>query len=122
MVNVRVHVGHGIDSECDIEAEFVGVARGGLDPGAGGDTGNDDLGDAILLQILLQIGVGEGAAGSFGHDMIARLPVQFRDQVGPAGGKFARRSGLLGAAGRDAIDIDQHHRQLSRAKRLDQCN
>jgi hypothetical protein len=116
VMRVGIQVGHGVDRERDIEPEFMGLPRGGLDAGAGGDADHDDLRDVGLPEIFLEVGAGEGAPRPLGDDMIGRLPVEFGKEFGPAWGKRAARARPLGAARRSAVDIDENDRQLARAK------
>ena len=85
VVRLGAHVGHGVDGERDVEARFIGLARGRLDAGAGGDAGDHHLGDALRLSNGFEIGAGERAPGPLGHHDVAGLLVQFGDEVGPAG-------------------------------------
>lgn len=89
-----------------------------LDADAGGDAGDGDLGDAEFFQVRSQPGVGEGAPGSLGERVIMRLGVQLRDEIGPAGGKFADADPLLRAARRAAGDIDEDDREVVAAERI----
>src|SRR6185437_5899547 len=120
VVRFGVRVGHRIGRQHDVEAEFVRLARGGFDARAGGDADHDHLRGAKLPKMLFETGVGEGAAGLLGHEVIAGLPVQFRNELGPAGGHPAERERPFGTARRRAADIDQHDRQGVPAKRLGQ--
>jgi hypothetical protein len=74
-VGVEVHVGHGIDGKRDVEAEFLRLARGRLDTDAGGDTGENDLRDAEVLQVVVEAGVRERSPGALGDGVVCGLLV-----------------------------------------------
>ena len=63
----RLHVGRGVDGERDVEPEFMRLARGRLDSGAGGDSGDHGLRDSKLRQMLIKIRVRERAPGPLRH-------------------------------------------------------
>ena len=112
-MGVGVVVGHRVCGEHDVVAVVVGGACGGFDAGAGGDAGQHDLGDAEVAQQGVQAGVVEGAAAPLGDQVVARLPLQFVDDVRPARGKragaaMAATAAGVGAAGSAAGDVDQH--------------
>ena len=56
---VGVGVGHRVDGKHHVVTVLVGGAGGGLHTQAGGDSGDHDLGDAALLQLLMQVGAPE---------------------------------------------------------------
>ncbi len=114
-------VGHGVDRQGDIEAVFVGEARGRFDADRGSDAAEHDLGHALALQPGFEVGVGEGAPGLLGHQVVGRLLLQFGDQVGEVRRKFAAHL-MLGAAGRAAGDIDQADRQIAFTEGIEKGN
>ncbi len=59
-MGVGVHVRHRIDSKRNIEAEFMRVTRRRFDADACRDASDDDLRDAKLLEMRVEIGIGEG--------------------------------------------------------------
>ena len=84
-VRVKVHVGHGVDREGDFEPRFVRVACGRLDAFAGGDAGDNDLGDPQIFQLRFEIRIREGSPLSLPHCMVVWLLFQFGDDIGPVG-------------------------------------
>jgi len=120
VVDVSVHVRHGVDSESHVESKFMGVTRGRLDTRAGGDACDHDLRDAELPEMSFEVGVGESAPGPLGDDVIAWPLVQFGDQICPPSGKFGDATGLLGSASWQAVDIDEDNWQAVAAKGMGQ--
>src|SRR5271155_2468286 len=108
-MRIGTGVGHGIDGERHVKSQLVGVTGGGLYTGAGCDAGDDHLSDATLLEITLQIRVRERAPSALGHRMIAGLPIQFRDELGPSGGKRWKSGRLFRSARCTGVDVDEHY-------------
>jgi hypothetical protein len=119
-VSIAIRIGHGIDREDDVEAEFVGVTRRRFDAYAGGDADDRDLRDAKAFQMGFEVRVGECSPRPLGYQMISRLLVQLRDQIGRAGGKISRPARLFGPTRRACVDIDEHDRQAMAAERIGQ--
>ena len=80
-------VGHRVDGKRHVIAEFMRLAGGQLDAGAGGDSGDHDLGNAEALEMLLEARACECAPGSLGDRVILRLAVELGDEFRPIGGK-----------------------------------
>jgi len=55
VMSFRAYVGHSVDGKGDVEPMLVGLACSRLDPSAGGDAGDNDLGDVQCLQPMLEI-------------------------------------------------------------------
>ena len=117
VVSLGTRIGHRVGGKGDVEARLVGLPRGGLDAGAGGDAGDDDLRDAALPQLALEIGAGECAPCPLGHGDIVGLSIQLGNEIGPSVGERTARARPLGAARCAAGDIDQHDRQAMPPKR-----
>ena len=78
-----VQVRHRVHDQRDVVTVIVGVACRRLHTAAGGDAGQDDLRDAAPAQDLFQPGTEEGADPLLGHGIIARLPIEFGNEVRP---------------------------------------
>jgi len=72
-MGVGAAIRHGVERKRDVEAKLVSMTRGGLDAGAGGDAGDHHLDDIKPLEMLLEIGVGEGTPGALGYQVVCRL-------------------------------------------------
>lgn len=116
-MRVGIQVGHGVNRERDIEAKFMGMPRGRLDAGAGG---NADLRDVGLPEIFLEVSAGEGGPRPSGDDVVGWLPVELGEEIGPSGRKRAERARPLSATRCCAVGTDEDDRQLARAKGLGQ--
>ena len=65
------HIGHGIESQGDVESLLIRLAGRGFDAGSGCDAGDNHLRDSVGLQLRLQIGTRKRAPSPLGHDDIA---------------------------------------------------
>jgi hypothetical protein len=72
--------------------------------------------------MLFEIRVRERAPGALRHQVVFRLLMQLRDQVGPSGGRVSRSASLLGSARRATGNIDEHHWQPAAAECVSQCS
>ncbi len=54
LVRGGVEVGHGAEGQRHVEAVLVGLPGGGLDTDGGGESADDDLGDAEFLEVFCQ--------------------------------------------------------------------
>jgi hypothetical protein len=63
VVHVRVGVGGGVSEDDDPIVAVVRVAKGGEHDAAHGDPGEDQGGDAAVLQLSVEVGGGKGARG-----------------------------------------------------------
>ena len=106
--------------ERDIVAVLIGLTRGRFDARAAGDAEDDDLSDVPRLQIVVEIRIHEGAPGALRNPMIARLRIQLGHEIGPSRRKIRDAARLLGAARREAVNIDQHDRKALGAESLGQ--
>ena len=75
VVRIRVGVSGGIDREGDVESVLVRLARGRLDTNTGGNSGNHDLCNPQLLQVLVQTCVRECSPGPLGDCVVLGLLV-----------------------------------------------
>src|ERR1700722_6339847 len=119
-MGVRVQVGHGIDSQGYIEPVLIGMTCGGLEPYAGGEAEDHDLRDAELLQVLVEVGVGEGAPRPLRDEVIFGLPVQLGNQVGEIRGELPHSRRRFCAAGRAPGNVHEHDRQMVTAEGIEQ--
>ena len=99
-VSLGAAVGHRVDGKRHVIAEFMRLAGGRLDAGAGGDSGDHDLGNAEALEMLLEARACECAQGSLGDRVILRLAVELGDEFRPIGGKRSEIRRLFGSARR----------------------
>jgi hypothetical protein len=82
---IGVEVSHRIDDEPDVIAVVIGGARRRLHTHASRDSGQEDLCRTAPAQDLLKGGPIESAYLQLGHRVIARLPIQLRNELRPVG-------------------------------------
>ena len=103
--------GGGVAEQGHVITELHGEAAGGLNAGVGEQTDGNDMRDATLLEMKIEIRIGEGAPGVLRDFVISRLNIQLRNEVGPVRRKITHAARLLVTARRAAGDIHQNDRQ-----------
>ena len=87
-VMLGVLAGAGIFDEHKGKAEAGALAGGGLNARVGGDAGEDDRVNAAGLELLLQVGSGEGASVTLGDEDVAGLETSGRSDLRCCGGQW----------------------------------
>jgi hypothetical protein len=83
-----VLAGAGIFDEHKGKAEAGALASRGLNPGVGGDAGEDDRVDAAGFELLLEFGSGEGAPMALSDEDVAKLETSGRSDLRCCGGQW----------------------------------
>src|SRR5580698_2567040 len=79
--------GAGVFDEHKGKAEAGALARSGFDAYVGGNACEDDRVDTAVLELLLQIGAGEGAPMTLGDEDVAGLKASRRSDLRCCGGQ-----------------------------------
>jgi len=80
------------------------------------------MGDTLLLQSFIETGIRECPPRSLRDDVIFRLLLKLRDEIGPIEQKFGQVERLLSAARRAAGNVDEHNGQGVAAVRVRQLD
>ena len=117
-MRVGISIRHSVDDESYIIAMIVGAASRRFDAEARRDSGDDDLGHALPLQIFMQVGAYKCSGPSLCDDVIIRLPHQFGNELGPI---VRQREGFfgagIGATGNSSCNVHKYDRQATFAER-----
>src|SRR5580698_241686 len=92
------------------KAQAGSLTCGGLDAYIGRDACEDDRVDAAVLELLLQIGAGEGAPMTLGNEDVAMLETSGRSDLRCCGGQWlvAQIVRLVDGKLHEVVELDAH--------------
>src|ERR1035438_9037663 len=123
-VRLRTRIRHGVDGKRDVEAMLIRLTCGGFHAGSGSHASKDNLRDAFGFQLAFKIRARKCAPCPLGRHDVARLLVQFREEVGESLGQHIGQrpmtSWLLRASGSTTCHIDEHNWETMLPEGIDQ--